>query len=603
MGHCGLRGVLIPAAIGIGLVVGCAGTGSSNSQAPAPPSSSSSSKAPAAPSSSSSSKAPAPPSSSSSGAKAPAPAQPTTGLDRYGGYADVEVKGTASGFFRIDKVGARWVLVTPDNHVFWVRSVYGVNTGDGGAAYADAVKKKYNSTGGVPWGLFVRQASLRLKSWGFNTLGEYTTDYALPIPTYGRRDANPEQMPFISIINPSYWAKRYTAVKNIQYGVDAAVTPGLWRVEGFPDVFDPAYEAALPGFAARKKVFSVVPLATSPWHIGTTTDDVDDLFGFGPVNTHNNLGWIAAATAPSQTQNDKRGKTNPQPPTIYKDTKVYTKYALRDFLRTRYSSIEKLNAAWGSKYTTFDSDGGWPNGKGLLDESGRSPWLGKDFRQLKDSAPKVRTDLNDFVGVLADHYFKMVSGALREAQPHHLVIAPVNALGNSKILEAAGRHADILQVGGSLKVEDFRRVYSLARKPMLIWTTYMSQVDSPLGNNKKGWGGLDFPTQEERGQAYEKFMRDILDFQADDGTYPIIGIDWWAWTDKTVGGEGNNFGLVSNRDNAYDGKEAVIAAGQDPWGHPTGGEKGNYGDFLSRVTRTNALIGQTLRKELTAGGK
>jgi hypothetical protein len=599
MAHCGFRGVLIPVAIGIGLVVGCVGTGSSSSQAPAPPPSSSSSKAPAPPPSSSGSKAPAPP-SSSSGSKAPAPASPSTGLDRYGGYADLAVKGAASGFFRIDKVGARWVLVTPDNHVFWALSVYGVNTGDGGPAYVEAVKKKYDSPGWMPWGLFVRQASLRLKSWGFNTLGEYTTNYALPIPSYGGRNVNPVPMPFISIINPSYWAKRYAAVKNIQLGVDPAVTPGLWRVEGFPDVFDPAYQAALPGFAARKNIFNVVPLASTPWHIGTTTDDGDDLFGFGPVNTHNNLGWIAAATAPSQARNDKRGKSNPQP-TVYKDTKVYTKYALRDFLRTRYSSIEKLNAAWGSKYTTWDSDGGWPNGKGFLDESGRSPWLGKDFRQLKDSAPKVRTDLNDFVGVLADHYFKIVSTALRDAQPHHLVIAPVNALGHPKILEAAGRYADFVQVGGSLKVEDFRRVYSLVRKPMLIWTTYMSQVDSPLGNNKKGWAGLDFPTQEERGAAYEKFIQNILDFQADDGTYPIIGIDWWAWTDKTVGGEGNNFGLVTNRDNAYDGKEAVIAAGQDPWGHPTGGEKGNYGDFLSRVTRTNASIGQTLRKELSAG--
>ena len=583
--------VLIPVAIGIGLVVGCADSSSSSSKAPAPPASSPPG---------SGSKAAAPPSSSSSSPRTPVPASSTAGLDRYGGYADIAASAKGSGFFRVEKIGARWVLVTPDNHVFWVRSVYGVNTYDGGGTYTEAAKKKYNSPGGMPWALFVRQASLRLKTWGFNTLGEYTTNYALPIPSYGRRDVNSEQMPFISIINPSYWAKRYAAVKNIQLGVDPAVTPGLWRVEGFPDVFDPAYAAALPGFAARKNVFNVVPLATTPWHIGTTTDDGDDLFGFGPVTTHNNLGWIAAATAPTQTRNDKQGKTNPKPPTIYKDTKVYTKYALRDFLQTRYSSIERLNAAWGSKYTTWDSDGGWPNGKGFLDESGRSPWLGKDFRQLKDSAPKVQTDLNDFVGVLADHYFKMVSSALREAQPHHLVIAPVNAKANSKILEAAGRYADVVQVGGSLLIEDIRRVYSLARKPMLIWTTYMSQVDSPLGNNKKGWAGVDFPTQAERGEAYARFIQRILDFQADDGTYPIIGIDWWAWTDKVVGGEGNNFGLVTNRDNAYDGKEAVIASGKDPWGYPTGGEKGNYGDFLSRVTEANALVGQTLRKELSA---
>jgi hypothetical protein len=591
MMHFGFRAVVIPAVIGIAIVLGCADTSSSSSKAPPPPSSSSSSpKAPASPAS--------PPSSSSS-PKAPLPAPSATGLDRYGGYADMPAAGTASGFFRVEKVGARWVLVTPDNHVFWARSVYGVNTFDGGPAYVDAVKKKYNSPGGVPWWVFVRQASRRLKSWGFNALGEYTTTYALPIPSYGRREANSEQLPFITIVNPSYWAKRYASVKNIQFGVDPAVTPGLWRVEGFPDIFDPAYEAALPGFVSRKNVFNVVPLASTPWHIGTTTDDADDLFGWGPVSTHNNLGWIAAATAPTQSRNDKRSKGNPQPPTVYKDTKVYTKYAFRDFLRTRYSSIEKLNAAWGSKYTTWDSDGGWPNGRGVLDESGRNPWLGKDFRQLKDSAPKARTDLNDFVGIIADHYFKMVSTALRDAQPHHLVITPVNALGHPKILEAAGRYADIVHVGGSQKVEDFWRVYSLAKKPMIIWSTYMSQLDSMFGNNKKSWPAVDLPTQEERGQAYARYIQDVLAFQGDDGSYPIIGIDWWAWTDKTVGGEGNNFGLVSSHDNAYDGKEAVIAGGQDLWGYPTGGEKGNYGDFLSQVKRANTLIGDTLRKELS----
>lgn len=522
-------------------------------------------------------------------------------LDRYGGYRNLSVKDGGTGFFRVGQIGSRWVLVTPEGHAFWLRAVYGVNTFDGGAAYAEAVKKKYNSPGGVPWPLFVRQAARRLKTWGFNAIGEYSSGYALPIPSYNRRDFNPEQLPFISLINPSYWAKRWARVKNIQYGVDPEVTPGLWRVEGFPDVFDPAYAAALPGFAARKNIFTTVPLATSPWHIGTTTDDGDDLFGFGPVTTHNNLGWISAATAPTQARNDKRSKGNPTPPTSYTDKKVYTKYAFRDFLRTRYKSLEALNSAWGSRYATWDSDGEWPRGKGVLDESGRSPWLGRDFRQLKDSAPKVREDLNDFVGVLADHYYKIVSGALREALPKHLVIGPVNANGHPQILEAAGRHCDVVQIGGSLNVEDFRRVHALVRKPMFIWTTYMSQKHSALGS-RKGWPGLDFATQEERGQAYASFLQKILAFRADDGTHPIIGIDWWAWTDKVAGGESNNFGLVSNLDNAYDGREAVVAAGTDPWGYPTGGEKANYGDFLSHVTRANGLVADALRAELSQRG-
>lgn len=527
-------------------------------------------------------------------------AQTAAELDRYGGYRDLPMKGGATGFFRVEKWGSRWTLVTPEGHAFWLRAVYGVDIHDGGPAYVAAVKRKYNSPGAMPWGPFVQQAVRRLKAWGFNALGEYMSGYALPIPSYNRREGNREQLPFISLINPSYWAKRYARVKNIQYGVDAAVTPGLWRVEGFPDVFDPAYAAALPGFAARKNIFNTVNLATTPWQIGTTTDDGDDLFGFGPVTTHNNLGWISATTAPTQGRNDKRSKGNPTP-TSYTDTKVYTKYAFRDFLRTRYRTVEALNTAWGSRYTTWDSDGAWPGGKGVLDESGRSPWMGKDFRQLKDSGPTVRADLNDFVGVLADHYFKMVSSALRAALPHHLVIAPVNAHGHPRIQEAAGRHGDIVQVGGSLNVEDFRRLYAIVKKPMFIWTTYMSQKDSALGA-RKGWPGLDFPTQAARGQAYADFIQRMLSFRADDGSYPVLGIDWWAWTDKVAGGESNNFGLVSNLDNAYDGREAVIAAGTDPWGYPTGGEKADYGDFLSHVVRTNALVGDTLRAEFSKLG-
>lgn len=521
-------------------------------------------------------------------------------LDGYGGYRALPIEGGATGFFRLGKLGPRWILATPEGHGFWIRAVYGVNTGAGGPGQVEALKRKYGSPGGVPWAPFVRHAAQRLKAWGFNALGEYSSTYALPIPAYGGRTVNPEKMPFVSIINPSYWAKRWARVKNIQYGVDPAVTPGLWRVEGFPDVFDPAYAAALPGFAARKNIFTSVALATTPWHIGTTTDDGDDLFGFGPVTTHNNLGWISATTAPAQDRNDKRSKSNPTP-TTYTDTKVYTKYAFRDFLRTRYRTVEALNTAWGSNYTTWDSDGGWPSGKGVLDESGRNPWMGRDFRQLKDSPPRVREDLNDFVGILADHYFKIVSKALREAQPNHLVIAPVNAYGHPKVLEAAGRYADIVQMGGSLKPADFLRVYGLARKPMVIWTTFMSQKDSPLSSTK-GWDGIDFPTQSERGQAYASYLEAIVKLQADDGTYPILGIDWWEWTDKVTGGEHHNFGLVSNLDNAYDGREAVIERATDPWGFPTGGEKASYGDFLSHVIRANARVGEVLRAEFSQGG-
>jgi hypothetical protein len=527
--------------------------------------------------------------------------EPSPALDQYGGYRDLPVPGGATGFFRTQKVGDRWLFVTPEGHALWLRAVYGIDITDGGDAYVEALKRKYNSPSSIPWWPFAQRSAGRLKQWGFNALGEYSSAYAFPVGTYGRREFNLERLPYLRIISPSHYSKQWSGVKNIQYGVDRAVTPGLWRVEGFPDVFDPAFAAALPTFVREAQVYPDFSVLTkSAWLIGTTTDDRDYLFGFGPTRElggwHHHLGWISATTAPSQQKNDEiwrgvnRGVT-------YQDTKVYTKYAVRDFLRAKYGTVQALNAAWGSRYTTWDSDGGWPSGQGVLDESGRNAWVGKDFYSLKDSAPKVRADLDEFVGVIADQYFKTVSRAIRNAMPNHLIFTPaaLSSRAHPKVLEAAGRYCDVLQIEGPGDTDDlYRRVYALAKKPFFIWTTFMSQADSPLAG-RKGWGSLDFPTQAARGQAYADFVQRVLSMRADDGTYPIVGIDWWAWSDKVTGGEGHNFGLVSIRDNAYDGREAVMASGQDAAGYPTGGEKANYGDFLSRVVRANESVGNMLR--------
>src|SRR5271166_3456579 len=70
------------------------------------------------------------------------------------------------------------------------------------------------------------------------------------------------------------------------------------------------------------------------------------------------------------------------------------------------------------------------------------------------------------------------------------------------------------------------------------------------------------------------------------GDHPILGIDFWSLTDSGRG-ESTNWGLMSDRDNAYDGKAAIVAPGTDQWGFPTGGEDRSYGNFLGEVTQTN----------------
>ena len=68
-----------------------------------------------------------------------------------------------------------------------------------------------------------------------------------------------------------------------------------------------------------------------------------------------------------------------------------------------------------------------------------------------------------------------------------------------------------------------------------------------------------------------------------------MGVDFWSLTDSGRG-EATNWGLISDRDNAYDGKQAVTAPGKDSWGFPTGGEDKNYGNFIDQATQTNVNI-------------
>src|SRR6185503_3876050 len=179
------------------------------------------------------------------------------------------------------------------------RAVYGIDITDGGASYVAALTAKY---GAGYWGPFVQNAVRRLRSWGFNAIGEYSTNYALPVESYMRGWTNPEKMPFIRLVQPSYYGHLDPwRVKDIQNGVKDTATPGLWKAEGFPDVFDPAFEVAAASMARAAEQFADGTALRSPWLIGTTMDDRDYLFGFGAQRAlggwHPHLGWLAMATA------------------------------------------------------------------------------------------------------------------------------------------------------------------------------------------------------------------------------------------------------------------------------------------------------------------
>lgn len=527
-----------------------------------------------------------------------------------------------SGFFRTARSGGRWIFLSPEGRPFWMRAVYAVNLTDGGESAAnETLRAKYQND----WTAFAQHVVKKLRSWGFNAIGEYSSPYVYPVPTFLRPQGNPIRMPFIRQLNISYYGINNhgrLAPAPFKTLLAGAVDPRIYNdwPGNVPDVFDPNFEIYAKRSAAdlrthdNEAIFTEKgpsggtphpSLENSPWLIGTTPDDADYLFGFGPGPDHPGLrgivhphiAWIVAVTRPTQTENDQVGAAFDQRQTVrYSDPVVYAKRAWRDFLQQQYRTIAALNSAWEARYTTFDSDGGWPGGKGLLDESGRNPWIGSNSNgPFKNS--RVATDLDKFLGIYADKYFQIVSQAIHAATPHHLIFgpAPLNShsgMSRRAVLQAAGRYCDALQTDFRTdRPEILDATFAITGKPMFVWIGATANKDSAFyAYDRKET--LTTSSQRERAELYRRDVEWLFSYQTRSGIHPIVGLDWWEYMDKWA--EKAAWGLVSPRDNAYDGKEAVVARRKDSWNFPTGGEDRNYGDFLSVVTQTNLAIDKNL---------
>jgi len=528
-------------------------------------------------------------------------------LDSYGGLVNATSPAGASSFFRVEKSGNRWLLVSPAGNYMWMLSVQDINITAAGSSYTNAVKAKYGSNP-LTW---AKQTARRMLGWGFNTLGEESISNMFPLPTTEAGTGNPVQLPFIRALGTSQLALQSAyLVKDIVGGTNPTYYTG--PRDHFPDVCDPNFKAAAQEVVEEMTQTFRQPLDVSPWLLGVTMDDADNLLGFKSASQSPNLGWITAVTAPTQTQNSDFNIT-------YTDPTVYTKQAWAAFLENKYGSVGNLNAAWGSNYTSFGSDGGWGVGSGLLDEDGRhTGWIGKDYTTLKNTNPNTAADMDNFLEFgVAETYFSVQGDAIRSALPNHLVFAPdaLWADARPEVLRAAGRHCDAIQI--LLPLDQSTSVAQAASElvgayeaiagygtsctdckatPIYIYIDMTAHNDSPFAGIPS-LGTVDFATQQARGTAYSAVATALFNSQASDGAFPIMGVNWWGWRDTDTQSEHANWGLVTDLDNAYDGQENRVATGSDAWGYLTGHEAHDFGDFISSVAIANWGLLKTLQAQ------
>jgi hypothetical protein len=535
-------------------------------------------------------------------------------LDSFGGIRSIS--GRRTGFYHVEKFGNRWMFVTPEGHPFWMLGVYNAV---GSSIEGQTIDQKYG--GAKPF--WAAQRNRRLLSWGFNTLGEYASSLGLPVDVYGGSNASADKMPFILMINAStnamkQWASESAGalsepVKDIMRGVPS--TYRGWRAS-FPDVYDPKFGVSSRAGVAYWMGVINGGFANKPWVLGITPDDADDLFGFksragAPINAYPHNAWLIAV---SQFQFTPEMNPAGRP---WADSKNYTKYAWIEFLKAKYKGdIAALNSAWdtGGFYTAFDDAGGFGSGRGVIDEDGRhSAWMGtmRDPFLATGTKPFVQADLDAFLYEYAKKYAQTVVGAIRAVDKNHLIFGPAalnnyGAKSRDQVLRGLSDGGiDVFQfsydpvlgpMAGSMAENN--QSYDLLQKPAFLWYSVTAQRDSAMASRPTIYGQPDVASQSQRGQYYATDLEKFLNARGSNGDYYVVGMDWWELVDNP--GEGVNWGLLTRRDNAYDGKEAVRAKGKDPWGFSTGGEERDCGDFLSSVRKANAEVFRRLSQELSS---
>ncbi len=429
----------------------------------------------------------------------------TAGRNAYGGWADgPQLEST--GFFYPKQHEGKWWLVDPEGRLFWSNGIDGVRDHnatpitDREHYYADlpeegspfaafyatakwAPKGYYKDKGeyrtydftranllrkyGDDWqDRFAAVTQRRLRSWGINTIANWSSEAV-------------------------YLRRKTPYVVAVHYGSpDLRASKGMWKK--FSDVFDPGFRAGL----AKRLEREIGKSAGDPWCIGYFVD--------------NELGWgsdTSLAVATLACPADQKAK------------QVFV-----DDLKTKYQTVGKLNAAWGSSHASWDA----------LLAATKPPDRGK-----------AKADLQAFYTKIAETYFRTAREEVKRIAPNQLYLGCRFSNRNDRVVRAAAGFCDVISFN--------RYTYNVAKdklpagidKPMIIGEFHFGALDRGMFHT----GLRKANDQEHRAQLYADYVRSAL-------SNPLyVGAHWFIYKDQaaTGRGDGENYqiGFIDGCDTPY----------------------------------------------------
>lgn len=154
-------------------------------------------------------------------------------------------------------------------------------------------------------------------------------------------------------------------------------------------------------------------------------------------------------------------------------------------------------------------------------------------RWMRDHHATTPTDAlrSDFLKYEADHYFRVVSSAIRKADPNHLYLGSRfygQQLSDPEVFRAVGKYADAISINvygiWQLDSETTGMWERESGKPFMVTEFYAKGEDSGMPNHT-GAGWL-VHTQDDRGLFYENFVLALLESRV------CVGWQWFKYQDN-----------------------------------------------------------------------
>lgn len=155
-------------------------------------------------------------------------------------------------------------------------------------------------------------------------------------------------------------------------------------------------------------------------------------------------------------------------------------------------------------------------------------WLQQKNIAIKDITDKER---NEFLGVMAERYYSVVSKAIKRYDPNHLYLGSRFHSYEKKVPEvfkAAGKYVDVIAINYYREwtplQEDVTNWEAWSGRPFIITEWYTKGEDSGMPNySGAGW---IVHTQKDRGLFYQNFTLALLESKN------CVGFHWFKYQDN-----------------------------------------------------------------------